>query len=97
MSLKCIHFTENIKRIQKLKRNQRLALKFRKRDRKEFMIQFENEDYLMDLMEVESEIDEFLKKEKFDVPPTRRMISCAKHSWPYNEMRGRTSLSALTH
>lgn len=69
-----------------LKRNQRLALKFRKRNRKEFMVQSENEDYLKDLMEVESEIDEFLKKGKSDVPPTQRMISYAKHPWPYNEM-----------
>lgn len=69
------------------KRNERLALKFRKRDRKEFEVQFKHEDYLMDLMEVESEIDEFLKKGKSDVPPTQRMISYAKHPWPYNEMK----------
>lgn len=41
----------------------------------------------MDLMEVEPEIDRFLQNDKYDVAPTQRMISYAKHPWAYNEMR----------
>lgn len=68
------------------KKMEGLAVKFRKRERKEFDYQFEKEYYLLDLMDVMPEIDEYLKKETQEAP-TEHMIAYAKHPWPYNEMK----------
>lgn len=69
------------------KRNERLAKKFRKRERREYLFQVDYEAYLKDLTEVEAEIDEYLKKNTSDDPPTERMIAYARHPWTYNELK----------